>query len=369
MVGDPIAGLSSPTGALVSVYLNRPSPGGFSALITDTLRALREQAPQLPRSVQKSLRRDGERISDLANRLETETAPAYAVFASSDDDIFLVEALTHSVKSQASIGPAPYLRPLRAAPRPLRAGVLVADQTVARVFVSRGGHIDELGPPIRADIGKPNYGGFGGYSEHTVRSRAGEVSARLWKDAANVLLAEHQRQPFDFMVVGSRDEISEEIVSQLHPYLADLYRAYVVLAPRDLTTSRLGSEIKPLLAEVRVNRQAALAGRVLDTAWSGGQGVLGLNKTIEAANAQAVDTLVVAGWFTRSGVVCSVCGALGRLGPKCETCGEKVHDVDDIVSEVMDRVVAAGGSVNQIQVASPLDVEGVGAITRYPVKV
>jgi hypothetical protein len=120
---------------------------------------------------------------------------------------------------------------------------------------------------------------------------------------------------------------------------------------------------------VRSDRQSALVGRVLDTAWSGGQAALGLTKAIEASNANAVDALVVAGWFTRPGTVCGACGALARAGATCMICGEATLPVDDIVSELMDAVVASGGAVHQIEVASPLDNEGVGVLTRYPVKV
>jgi hypothetical protein len=35
----------------------------------------------------------------------------------------------------------------------------------------------------------------------------------------------------------------------------------------------------------------------------------------------------------------------------------------------MDATVAAGGNVFQLTVASPLDREGVGALTRFPVPV
>jgi hypothetical protein len=41
--------------------------------------------------------------------------------------------------------------------------------------------------------------------------------------------------------------------------------------------------------------------------------------------------------------------------------------VDDIVAAVMEAGVAAGGTVSQISVASPLDRSGVGALTRFPV--
>lgn len=369
MLADPIAGLRSPTGALVSVYLNRPSPGGFPALVTDTLRPLRARANHLPRSVQKSLRRDAHKIRDLADRLELEPAPSFAVFASDADDIFVVESLTHAIENRATLGPRPYLRPLRVAPRPLRAAVLVADRTEARIFVSSGDHLEEVGTPLEADIGKPNYGGFSGYQEHSTRSHAEEATSRIWREAGARLLDVHQDRTFDFLVIGSLDELADEIVGQLHPYLADLDRMQLHAQPREMTIAGLRPKLADLTDEVRARRQSALVGQVLDTAHAGGQAVLGLESAIGAANVMAVDTLVVAGWFTKPGVVCANCGALGRAGRTCVVCGQSTLPVDDVVSELMDAVVAGGGSVHQVTIPSKLDIHGVGAITRYPVQV
>jgi hypothetical protein len=50
-------------------------------------------------------------------------------------------------------------------------------------------------------------------------------------------------------------------------------------------------------------------------------------------------------------------------------CGAPTFAVDDVVASVMDATVSAGGRVQQIDVASPLDVEGIGALTRFPVSV
>lgn len=369
MLADPIAGLRSPTGALVSVYLNRPSPGGFSALVTDTLRPLRDRVDHLPRNVQKSLRRDARKIRGLADRLELEPAPSFAVFASDEDDIFVVESLTHEIENRATLGPRPYLRPLRVAPRPLRAGVLVADRTEARIFTSSGEHVQEVGAALKTDIGKPNYGGFSGYQEHTTRSHADEASARIWREAGARLLDAHQDRALDFLVIGSLEEMADEIVGQLHPYLTDLDRMSLQSLPGDMTVSSLRNKLADLTSDVRARRQMALVGQILDTARAGGQAVLGLETSIEAANALAVGTLVVAGWFTRTGVVCGDCGAIGRAGGSCAICGQKTLPVDDVVSELMDAVVAAGGTVHQVAVPSQLDDHGVGALTRYPVQV
>jgi len=113
-------------------------------------------------------------------------------------------------------------------------------------------------------------------------------------------------------------------------------------------------------------RETALAGRVCDVAWSDGLAVLGLNPVLSACNAQAVDTLVVAGEFKRPGSICNSCGFLARSGDRCPVDGSTMFEVEDIVAAAMEATVGAGGSVKQISVSSPLDTHGVGALTRFP---
>lgn len=367
VLADPIADLRSPSGSLVSMYIDRPSPGGIPALVSDLLKPVREAAKASGRLVEKSVRRDVERIHELASDLEVDPAPAHAIFASSVDDLFVVKSLTQAVPAESTLGPRPYLRPLRAMPRPMRAGVLVADRTQARAFVASAGLIEELGPKLEADIGKSNYGGFSGYDEHGVRARAEEATSRIWKSAVQRLLDAHTERPVDFVAIGGHEETVEEIGRTLHPYLATLHRVTFVAAPQTLSHAMLRVELSELAKDVRRARQAALAGRVCDTAWSGGQAVLGLSAVIDSTNAGAVDTLVVAGPFRRPGSMCNECGHLSRTETTCAVCGHHMFSVGDIVGPVMDAVVGAGGSIHQIDVASPLDSDGIGALTRFTV--
>ena len=350
---DPIAGLRSASGSLISIYFGRPGPGGMAALLSDLLKPIRDEAEHLGTRVRKSVRADSDRIHDLADQLESDLAPAYAIFASDIDGIFMFEPLTHSVPNSSSLGPRPYLRPLRAAPRPLRAGVIVGDRVMTRVFVGADGHLEELAV-LDAEIGKPNYGGFGGYDEHTVRAHAAEETTRMWKEAGTKLLERHLDRAFDFLVVGGLEGTIEDIGRTLHPYLDRLERASFAANPQTLTPAALRARVADLGEEVRKRRQAALAGQLCDTARGGGPAVLGLADTLQACNAQAVDTLVVAGSFTRSGDTCPVCSA-------------PTFAVEDVVAAAMDVTVTTGGRVEQIEVASPLDVEGVGALVRFQV--
>lgn len=367
--GDRIADLRSRSGSLISLYAARPSPGGFPALLSDLLKTLRERAGSMTRSVQKSVRNDAGRIHGLAEQLEMGSDPGYAVFASDIDGIFVLDALGQPPPNIATIGPRPYLRPLRAAPRSVRSGILVADNTLARTFTAVEGIVEELKAPIGADIGNRSWGGFSGYDEHTVRARADETTARLWREAGDRLLDRHMDRPFDYLAIGSHEETIDEIGRTLHPYLGRLPRATFVVSPQTMSLPRIRAEIVTMDRHMRVQRHSALAGRLHDTARSRGNAVLGLQEAIDAANTQAVETLVVAGPFTRSGVICDSCGFLARAGERCPVCQQALFPVDDVVGALMESVVAAGGAVSELAVASQLDEHGVGALTRFPVSV
>jgi peptide subunit release factor 1 (eRF1) len=369
LLGDRIADLRSHQGALISLYASRPSPGGFGALLSELVKPLRERSGDRDRRVQKSIRVDTERIHDLADRLEMYSAPGFAIFASDIDGIFVLEPLDHPAPNVATIGPRPYMRPLRAMPRPSRSGILVADRTTARTFTAVEGTVDELHEAIGVDVGKRSWGGFSGYDELTVRSRADEATARLWREAGERLLERHMERSFDYLAIGAQEEMVEEIARILHPYLAKLPRESFTATPQTLQPARLRVEVAAMDQEMRRRRHVSLAGRVCDTAWSGGNAVLGLSDVLAAANALAIDALVVAGPFTRPGTLCDDCGHLARSGENCPVCGSVMFHVDDLVGALMEATVSAGGSVHQITVASPLDREDVGALTRFPVSV
>jgi peptide chain release factor subunit 1 len=341
----------------------------MAALLTDLMKPVREAAETRERAVQKSVRADGDRIHGLADQLENDGAPGYVIFASELDDVLLLESLAHSVPSVSSLGPRPYLRPLRAAPRSLRAALLVADRALARVFTASGDLVEEAGQPFTADLGKSNYGGFSGYAEHGVRSRADENSTRMWREAGGLLLERHLKRPFDYLAIGGHDETVDEIARTLHPYLDRLHRSSFTANPHTLSLPTIRAELADQADHVRRERHAALAGRVCDTAWSDGLAVLGLSSSLMACNSQAVDSLVVAGEFTRPGAICNSCGYLARTGETCPVCGSVMFEVEDVVAAAMEATIGAGGRVQQVVVASPLDAHGVGALTRFPLPV
>ncbi len=111
----------------------------------------------------------------------------------------------------------------------------------------------------------------------------------------------------------------------------------------------------------------ALTAELVERLGRGGDAVAGTVRVLEAANAKAVERLVVSGTFARPGAACRNCGWLHRTATVCEVCGHAMEEVDDVVAEAMEAVLASGGSVRQVRVGSALDADGVGAFLRFPV--
>lgn len=349
------------------MYMERPSPGGFSALISELGRDVRDVARTRDRVVQKSVEADIHRIRGEAERLEFEAVPAYAVFASAVNAIYQIKPLAHPVPSRSTLGSRPYLRPLRTEPRPSRTAILVADRAAARVFVGYDGSIAEDGAPLSAETGKANFGGFAGYEEHTVRGRADEVAARLWREAGQRLLDSHQEAPFDSIVIGCHEESVDDIRNQLHPYLRALPHGTFPVSPSEVSVHRLRHEVDEQNRSIREEREMALVSAMMAAASRGAGAVVGLADTLRMANVQGISDLVVAGSFSRPGVMCPACGFLGRDGTGCEVCETALHQVADVVAALIDATVEAGGLVHQVVVGSVLDRNGVGALTRFDI--
>lgn len=357
---DPIAKLHSPGGTLISLFVNRRPPATRAALV--------DLCKVLPAEVNgRSMRADRERILGTVDRIDSDTAPAVAIFASEQDGIFEFLPLTDRVEEMVTVGPRPYLRPLRAVPRPMRVGVLVADSSRARTYLVSGGTLTDLGDELTVDRGKDNYGGFAGYEEQRIRSRAEEQSIQLWRQAGRRLLEAHQDHPLELVVLAGHDEMFDGMHSQLHSYLRSVDQARIVVDPHTLTRAELLEAVEREVDEARQRRAQELVEQLVGDVEAGNSAVAGLAPVLEACNAHAVELLVVSGPFAKPGVLCDNCGYLARTGAQCPVCGQATFLLDDVVSAAMDATVEAGGRVEVVSVASRLDAFGVGARLRFPI--
>lgn len=360
------AELRSRGGSLISFYLNRP-PGPSSAAVTDLLKPIKARLDDYPRDVAMSIRADLERLAALDARIDAEGAPAYCAFASHADGIFEFAQLRHPVWDVATVGRRPYLRPLRAMPEPLRAGIVVAERRRAEVYVGYDGDLSRVGETIVGHVKKDNYGGFQGYDEHNVRMHAEEDAARVLKEAADRLFELHRREPLDHLVVGGHQADLDALDGHLHAYLRALPVHRFVVDPHTLTPAKLKEAAETAASEVRHERDEAAVAAVMEAINTGAPSATGTAAVLKAVNAKAVESAVVAGTFTKEGTHCPECGWLDRSADTCPVCGTPTEALDDVIGAAVEQILDAGGSVRQLRIPSPIDAQGVAAVLRFPV--
>jgi peptide subunit release factor 1 (eRF1) len=122
-----------------------------------------------------------------------------------------------------------------------------------------------------------------------------------------------------------------------------------------------------LLARFEGQRAAEEIDALLTEAAKGGQASAGVETTLEAINRGAVQRLYLAKTFAEVGRACGGCGALQRgTAVTCRLCGQPTKAVE-LAEAMADRALAAGGSVQRVDLDAPLAAAGgVAARLRYP---
>jgi len=123
----------------------------------------------------------------------------------------------------------------------------------------------------------------------------------------------------------------------------------------------------PFLAHLRGGEGADAVEAVLTEAAKGGRAVAGLEETLEAVARGAVQRLYLLEGFRQPGFVCVECGGLqGGAEAACHLCGKPTRAAE-LGGAIVDRVIAAGGKVETVQIHQALArVGGVAALLRYP---
>jgi peptide chain release factor subunit 1 len=100
--------------------------------------------------------------------------------------------------------------------------------------------------------------------------------------------------------------------------------------------------------------------------FSGRPAAVGLKECLWAAATSAIDELLVHDHVTAPGVVCPHDGWLGESAASCPICGRATRPTDDIVDELVQRVIDENGSIEHVETDTDLEPRLVGAVLRFP---
>jgi peptide chain release factor subunit 1 len=260
----------------------------------------------------------------------------------------------------------PYLGPLEAMLGQFhRFCAVVVDRRTASIYRFWMGELEAWEVIGEEEIRKDNYGGFAGYSERRVRSRAGVIARRLFKAAADRVAVLARAGEFDLVMVGGAPKSTSAFLSEVPPDVA--VAGVFSVDPRTATPADVRDLCRTVAADHDRRVDDSVIAELMDAAGAGHHAVLGLDRVLDAAHQRAIDRLIVNATDSVPGIACSDCGRLGRDGDSCAVCGSPTRPVFDLIDAAAEATRAEGGTVRYVVGESPITPAQVGAFTRFEI--
>ncbi|MFA5891774.1 MAG: hypothetical protein WDA27_12615 [Actinomycetota bacterium] len=357
---------------VVSVYINlNPDIRELRSIrprLKDMLKPVRAliEAPNVQRAFANSLRDDVEAILGSEKRIEADLGHGVAMFASSGAGFFDYLSLPRTGWDVAIANAAPYLRPLDAMLDEFHyCCVVVVDQRRSWLYESFMDSIEERGIVEEEVQRKNNYAGWYGLAEYGTQRRAQELSHRHYRETAKAITDLFASSDLELLMIGGHREASDALVPFLPVPLREAIAGTFVVDPGTMTPATVHAACRRLQDDFEAHRQRDLCARLSATADSGGHAAMGLAGTLQAANAKAINLLLVESQFTAPGTVCERCRWLGLWGDRCEMCGAATRATPDIIDEVAEATLREGGKVRHVSPANGLPGTSIGAMLRF----
>lgn len=367
-----LANFRSAEGCAITFYYQPSTPLNKShreeaILVKDLIRgALREAEKQ---GKNGSTRADLEKISAMVDPLRGSTGKAKAIFACSREGFWReFDISAQLLKPKIAVSQRFHLKPLaEVLDGELRACVLLADRTKARVFELRNDRILEKEDFVNELTGRSKSVGRADYE-------GGQAERKQMNDAAQhfKLVADHIEQYFergncDRLLIGCRDDVWSQIEPQLQSLARQRLAGRFRIDPKVATPEQVKQMAREKLAEYRAGRKQALVREVVGEAHSNGRGAVGLRRVLRSLEQGEVLTLLLGSSFHAPGVKCYSCGHMDlHLSPTCAACGQENTALEDIGDAIVGRAIRTGVELVYIPEDEEFDRIGrIAALLRF----
>jgi ribosomal protein L30E len=286
---------------VLSIYLDMrqqvtgESPGRRASLtvLRDRLREI--ESTLGPRGEDlESFQADSERIQAYLDEEFDRSAQGLAIFACSGTGLWeTVEAGT-PFEDQVTAGPVPDLFQLaRLLDEQQTAVVAVVDSNTARLFVSRiDGRLEEVEGP---DDDSVHYRkrSTGGWSQARYQRHIDKHREDFAAEAADAISGLVESEGADRLILAGDEVALTPLLERLPQHITDREGAILridIKAARD----EVAAEVEPVLREMEADSSAQAADTLVAAVRSGGLGVAGYDRTLEAARIGQADLVVLA---------------------------------------------------------------------------
>ena len=356
---------------VLSVYVGLvPFEGtdrGIAARLKEHLSPLRSADEEMPREAAMSLRRDVEAVLAMEERIAADPGHGVAVFRCDGQGYEEYVSLPAPVRDRAVVDAETYVRPLDTILEYFhRYCAVVIDRRIASIFRFYQGELETWEEMAPEEVRKSNYGGFSGYAERRVRSRAESIALHHYRDAAARLYELFRSDGFDLLLIGGPSDHVEGLIRELNFELKVKVAGTFAIDVNTMTPAIVLEHCRRIAADYDRRREERLVSQLVDATMSGGLAVLGKDAVRNAVNQRAVSVLVVQAGAAIPGAVCDDGWVVEEASDsECEIHGGIARDVPDLYDALGNAVRRFGGEVRNILADTKLQEHEIGAFLRF----
>ena len=179
----------------------------------------------------------------------------------------------------------------------------------------------------------------------------------------------HHDRPFKQLVIGCGEETVSELLKMLPDNLGERVIGTFRVDFKHESEAEILQRAGALREEDERRSERDLVDQIVGAAESGGQGVVGIDDTLQAVLDGRVHLLAVAEGIATEGSECLSCGYFAaKEFPECPVCGGEPEPVPDVVDRAIEKAYLAGAQVEVVLGEARewlLARGGLGAVLRY----
>ncbi|MFL6301437.1 MAG: hypothetical protein ACJ71N_12610 [Terriglobales bacterium] len=370
-----LAEIESKSGHAVSFFYQPPVARDRAhreeqILIKDLIRNASESLEKRGRNNgDQGLRSDLDRIASVGNQLRGNGAHSKAIFACSEQGIWREFNLPAQLpETRLEVNSHFHLEPLvELMSRAPRTCVAVIDREHAVIFESSLGELSGSEKIVNPQPRRVRSDGFHGYDAGHVERHVDNEAMRHFKEVADRLLARFEKDHFDYLAIGCRDELWSEIYPHLHSYLTQRLVGRFSGDAAFTDQQQIVDHVDRLIAEREANDRQGLTREVLGEAQRDALGAVGLRNVLRSLEKGEVQVLLMGNNFSAQASECNNCGHMDtRVSKTCGVCGQDAVEVKDIADSLVRQAILHGVSIVFISDDPEFDrVGNVGALLRF----
>lgn len=250
-------------------------------------------------------------------------------------------------------------------------GVLLVDKQGARAFSSHLGVLQEQEGVFGEAVKQVKRGGastvVGGRSTTAGVSRhIEEVIERNMKESAEFAVKFFEDGHIRRILIGGTDDNIALFRSKLPKAFQSLIVGTFPMS-MGVNQAEVLAKAMEIGQEADQKRENTMISDLISQSARGTEAVIGLDNTLDAANTDRINTLVVLQGYQQPAYRCRTCS---YLTPKphrtCSNCGGEMYQIPDVIDVAVSRTLRKGGNVEVVRAHPQLDKAGkLGAFLRF----